>query len=217
MEREDPRDAFISSRYPGLAALPPGARVGTSSLRRECQVRARHAHLDVRPLRGNVSTRLRKLDEGAFEGILLAAAGLRRLGLEQRVTALLEPEESLPAPGQGALGLECRAERADLLELLKPLDHHETRVCVSAERALSRSLSGSCNVPLGAYAELAGLRLRLRAFVGMPDGSRVIAGERTGPASEPDALGSTLGKELKSRGADAVLSEVEKQAAAERR
>ena len=213
MEREDPRDAFVSNRYPGLGAMPSGARVGTSSLRRECQVRARHAGLEVRPLRGNVPTRLRRLDEGAFDAILLAAAGLRRLGLERRVTVLLEPEESLPAPGQGALVLECRAERADLLERMKPLDHRDTRVCVTAERAVSRSLSGSCNVPLGAYAELAGARLRLRAFIGLPDGSRVIAGERAGPAAEPEALGAALGEELKARGAGAILAEVEKQAA----
>lgn len=216
MEREDPRDAFISNRYPALRAMPSGARVGTSSLRRECQVRARHAALDVQPLRGNVPTRLRRLDEGAFDAILLAAAGLRRLGLGQRVTALLEPDESLPAPGQGALALECRAERSDLLDLMKPLDHRDTRACVSAERALSRSLSGSCNVPLGAYAELAGADLRLRAFVGLPDGSRIIAGERTGPAAEPDTLGAALGAELRARGAGAILAEVEKQAAGER-
>jgi hydroxymethylbilane synthase len=215
-EREDPRDAFISNRYPALRAMPSGARVGTSSLRRECQVRARHAGLEVRPLRGNVATRLRRLDEGAFDAILLAAAGLRRLGLAERVTALLEPEESLPAPGQGALALECRAERRDLLDLMKPLDHQETALCVAAERALSRSLSGSCNVPLGAYAELAGGKLRLRAFVGLPDGSRVIAGERAGPAAEPEALGRALGEELRARGAGAILAEVEKQAAGER-
>jgi len=179
-------------------------------------LRARHAALDVRPLRGNVTTRLRRLDEGAFDAILLAAAGLRRLGLGQRVTALLEPDESLPAPGQGALALECRAERSDLLDLMKPLDHRDTRACVTAERSLSRSLSGSCNVPLGAYAELAGADLRLRAFVGLPDGSRMIAGERTGPAGEPDALGAALGAELRARGAGAILAEVEKQAAGER-
>ena len=217
MEREDPRDAFVSARYPALSALPAGARVGTSSLRRECQVRARHGGLEVRPLRGNVTTRLRKLDEGAFDAVLLAAAGLRRLGLEHRVTALLDPDESLPAPGQGALGLECRAERADLTELLETLNHRETRICVSAERALSRALSGSCNVPLGAYAELSGARLRLRAFVGMPDGSRLIAGERAGPAEDPDALGTALAEELRARGAGAILAEVERQAAGERR
>jgi hydroxymethylbilane synthase len=217
MEREDPRDAFISGRYPGLAALPAGARVGTSSLRRECQVRAHHSRLEVRPLRGNVTTRLRKLDEGAFDAILLAAAGLRRLGLEERVTALLEPEESLPAPGQGALGLECRADRADLLELLKPLGHRDTMLCVTAERALSRALSGSCNVPLGAYARLSGTQLRLRAFVGAPDGSRMVAGERTGAAADAEALGIALAEELKSGGADAILRELENQLAADKR
>lgn len=217
MEREDPRDAFVSGRYPGLAALPASARVGTSSLRRECQLRARHPRIEVRPLRGNVSTRLRKLDEGAFDAIVLAAAGLKRLGLAQRVKALLDPEESLPAPGQGALGLECRAERVDLLELLEPLAHGDTTHCVTAERALSRTLSGSCNVPLGAYAELHGGDLRLRAFVGTPDGTRMIAGERAGPAAGAEALGIALGGELKARGADAILAELEKQAADERR
>lgn len=217
MERDDPRDAFVSSRYPGLTALPAGARVGTSSLRRECQLRARHSRLDVRPLRGNVTTRLRKLDEGAFDAILLAAAGLRRLGLAERVRALLDPDECLPAPGQGALGLECRAERDDLHELLGPLADRDTTLCVRAERALSRTLAGSCNVPLGAYAELDDTRLRLRAFVGTPDGSRMIAGERTGSAVEPDELGIALGEELKSRGAGAILAELEKQAVDERR
>ena len=217
MEREDPRDAFVSGRYTGLAALPAGARVGTSSLRRECQVRASHPSLAVKPLRGNVSTRLRKLDEGAFDAVLLAAAGLRRLGLEQRVTALLEPEESLPAPGQGALGLECRAERSDLLKLLEPLSHRDTMLCVTAERALSRALSGSCNVPLGAYAQLSGPQLRLRAFVGAPDGSRLIAGERAAGSADAEALGTALADELRSRGASAILAELEKQAGDERR
>lgn len=209
MEREDPRDAFVSTRYPNLAAMPAGARVGTSSLRRECQVRAHHSRLVVVPLRGNVTTRLRKLDEGAFDAILLAAAGLRRLELEERVTAWLEPDESVPAPGQGALGLECRAERADILELLKPLGHRDTLACVTAERAVSRTLSGSCNVPLGAYAQLRGQELRLRAFVGAPDGSRLIAGERAGRAGDAEALGIGLADELRSRGADAILAALE--------
>jgi hydroxymethylbilane synthase len=211
MEREDPRDAFVSTRYANLAAMPAGARVGTSSLRRECQVRAHHSRLVVAPLRGNVSTRLRKLDEGAFDAILLAAAGLRRLELEERVTAWLEPDESVPAPGQGALGLECRAERADILELLKPLGHRDTLACVTAERALSRALSGSCNVPLGAYAQLRGQELRLRAFVGAPDGSRLIAGERAGRAGDAEALGTGLADELRSRGANAILAALEQQ------
>lgn len=217
LEREDPRDAFVSTRYPNLEALPADARVGTSSLRRECQVRARHPRLVVAPLRGNVMTRLRKLDEGAFDAVLLAAAGLRRLELQERVTTWLEPEESVPAPGQGALGLECRGERADILELLKPLGHRDTLVCVTAERALSRTLSGSCNVPLGAYAELRGQELHLRAFVGAPDGSKLIAGECTGRAGDAEALGIGLADELRSRGADAILAELEQQINEQRR
>jgi len=217
MQRENPRDAFVSSRYAALSAMPSGARVGTSSLRRECQVRARYPQLDVRPLRGNVATRLRRLDEGAFDAILLAAAGLFRLGLEQRVTALLEPDESLPAPGQGALGLECRSERTELLDLVKPLEHRETLLCVTAERALSRSLSGSCNVPLGAFAQLSGTQLRLRAFVGMPDGSRVIMSERADHVDDPEKLGIMLGEDLMAQGASAILAAVEKQAAREGR
>lgn len=210
-EREDPRDAFVSNRYSTLAALPAGARVGTSSLRRECQLRARHPRLAVEPLRGNVPTRLRKLDEGGYDAIILAAAGLKRLGLGERITALLDPEESLPAPGQGAIGVECRAGRSDLVELLAPLNHRETALCVAAERALSRALAGSCNVPLGAFAQVTGDRLRLRAFVGTPDGSRMVSGERGGPAVEAEALGAALAEELKSRGAAAILAQLEKQ------
>jgi len=210
-EREDPRDAFVSNRYSTLVALPAGARVGTSSLRRECQLRARHPHLAVEPLRGNVPTRLRKLDEGGYDAIILAAAGLKRLGLGERITVLLDPEESLPAPGQGAIGLECRAGRSDLVELLAPLNHRETALCVAAERALARALAGSCNVPLGAFAQVTGERLRLRAFVGRPDGSRMVSGERSGPAVEAEALGAALAEELKSRGAAAILAQLEKQ------
>jgi hydroxymethylbilane synthase len=165
----------------------------------------------VEPLRGNVPTRLRKLDEGAYDAIVLAAAGLKRLGLGERITALLEPEESLPAPGQGALAVECRAERRDLIEWLAPLNHEASAWCVRAERALSRALSGSCNVPLGAYAEIAQGRLRLRAFVGLPDGARVVSGERGGPAGEAEAIGAALAAELKARGAEEILAQLENQ------
>jgi len=151
--REDPRDAFLSIHYRALAELPAGARLGTSSLRRESQVRARYPQLQVQPLRGNVNTRLRKLEAGEYDAIILAAAGLKRLGLAAHITAILGPDDSLPAPGQGALGIECRSERADLLELLRPLDDPSTAWCVRAERAVSRALGGSCVVPLGAYAE----------------------------------------------------------------
>ncbi len=205
-ERADPRDAFVSNRYADLAALPAGARVGTSSLRRECQLRARHPQLKLEPLRGNVTTRLKKLDDGQYDAVLLAAAGLKRLGLEDRITQLLPPSESLPAPGQGALGIECLQARADLIGQLAPLDHAATAQCVAAERAFSRALSGSCNVPLGAYAEISGGNLRLRGFVGAPDGSRVVSGELERPVKEAEALGIALAEQLKQRGAADILA-----------
>jgi len=205
-EREDPRDAFVSNRYPELAALPAGARVGTSSLRRECQLRARHPALRIEPLRGNVTTRLKKLDEGHYDAVILAAAGLKRLGLASRITRLLDPAESVPAPGQGALGVECLKERAELIELLALLNHAPTAQCVTAERAFSRALAGSCNVPLGAHAEASGGRLRLRGFVGAPDGSRVVSGELEGPAADPEALGTALAERLRAQGAADILA-----------
>ena len=209
LEREDPRDAFLSNRYRDLAALPAGARVGTSSLRRQCQLSGRHPRLKIEPLRGNVDTRVRKLDEGQFDAVILAAAGLKRLGLDHRITSLLAPEECLPAPGQGALGLECRLERDDLVALLAPLAHEKTARCVAAERTFSRALAGSCNVPLGAYAEVEGGRLRLRAFVGAPDGTRTVSGELSGPAAEPEALGLALAEDLRSRGAAEILAKLQ--------
>jgi len=208
-ERADPRDAFISNRYADLSQLPAGARVGTSSLRRECQLRARHPRLRIEPLRGNVTTRLRKLDDGQYDAVILAAAGLKRLGLEDRITRLLAPSESLPAPGQGALGIECLHRRADLIEQLAPLDHAATARCVAAERAFSRSLAGSCNVPLGAYAEMAGSRIRLRGFVGAADGSRLLNGEQEGAASDAEALGIALAERLKAQGAADILAQLQ--------
>lgn len=205
-ERVDPRDAFVSNRHRALAELPAGARVGTSSLRRECQLRARHPRLVIGPLRGNVPTRIRKLDEGQYEAIVVAAAGLKRLGLEGRITAVLTPEECLPAVGQGALAVECRSERADVIRLLAPLNHHATALCVAAERAFSRALAGSCNVPLGALAEVGGECVRLRGFVGAPDGSRLVGGELEGPAAEPEALGQALAEKLKAQGAGEILA-----------
>lgn len=205
-ERGDPRDAFVSNRYAELSALPAGARVGTSSLRRECQLRARYPRLKVEPLRGNVPTRLRKLDDGHYDAVILAAAGLKRLGLEDRITRLLTPSESLPAPGQGALGIECLASRADLVGQLAPLGHPATARCVEAERAFSRALSGSCNVPLGAYAEAEGNHIRLRGFVGAPDGSRMVSGELDGSADAPEALGTSLAERLKAQGAAEILA-----------
>ena len=169
-------------------------------------MRAQFPHLQIEPLRGNVQTRLRKLYEGRYGAIILAAAGLKRLGLGDRITALLTPEESLPAVGQGALGIECRADRADLYELLAPLAHAPTRHCVIAERAFSRALAGSCNVPLAGFAELSGTQLRLRGLVGAPDGSKVVRGETAGAAADAEALGLALAADLQRRGAADILA-----------
>jgi hydroxymethylbilane synthase len=207
-ERADPRDAFVSERHADLAALPKGARVGTSSLRRESQLRSLRPDIAVEPLRGNVQTRLRKLDEGRYDAILLAAAGLKRLNLADRIRAVLPPEQSLPAAGQGALAIECRAARDDVLALLKPLDHLPTALAVRAERAVSRTLAGSCNVPLAAYAEITGDSMRLRAYVGSPDGTRTVRGLREGPADDAEAIGIALANELRDRGADAILADL---------
>jgi hydroxymethylbilane synthase len=209
MERADARDAFVSIRYPDLAHLPAGARVGTSSLRRESQLRAARPDLTVEPLRGNVPTRLRKLEEGQYDAILLAAAGLERLGLTARITALLSVEQSLPAAGQGAIGIECRADRDDVLALLEPLDHVPTALAVRAERTVARTLAGSCNVPLAAYAEVSGETMRLRGFVGAPDGTRLARGVVEGPATTPEAHGLALAKQLRDAGADAILAALE--------
>jgi hydroxymethylbilane synthase len=206
LERADPRDAFVSARFATLSALPSGARVGTSSLRRESQLRAKFPHLGIEPLRGNVQTRLRKLDEGHYDAIILAAAGLRRLGLEHRITTTLAPEDMLPAVGQGALAIECRSDRADLLALLQALHDDATAACVFAERALSRSLAGSCNVPLAGYAELSGARLRLRGYVGAPDGTRHVSAEIEGAAAAAESLGASLAAQLKAQGAGDILA-----------
>lgn len=213
-ERADPRDAFISNSFADAGALPRGARVGTSSLRRESQLRARCPGLDIEPLRGNVPTRLRKLDEKQYDAIILAAAGLKRLGLDARITSLLTTDESLPAPGQGALGIECRADRADLMRLLAPLDHAPTALCVRAERAAARALAGSCNVPLAVYGELVGGRMRLRGFVGAPDGSSVARAGIEGEAARAEDLGIELASQLRKAGADEILAALEQPPAA---
>lgn len=205
-EREDPRDAFVSNQYTGLKELPEGSIVGTSSLRRESQLRAQFPHLQVHPLRGNVQTRLRKLDEGKYAAIILAAAGLKRLELSNRITTLLNPEQSLPAVGQGALGIECRADRTDLVELLQPLHHQETAYCVEAERAMSRILGGSCQVPLGAFAEIINGTLQLRGFVAQPDGRRIVSNTLTGKPETGIAMGQQLAQELIAQGADEILA-----------
>ena len=205
-EREDPRDAFVSNNFANLAALPAGAIVGTSSLRRESQLRARFPHLNIQPLRGNVQTRLRKLDEGQYAAIILAAAGLKRLGLGVRIRDIIPSEDSLPAVGQGALGIECRADRADLVGLLAPLHHTDTAACVMAERAMSRALCGSCQVPLGGFAEVSGNQLRMRGFVATPDGARLIRAEHTGNVNNPEALGNAVAQDLLAQGAGEILA-----------
>jgi hydroxymethylbilane synthase len=208
-EREDPRDAFVSRHYASLGALPAGSRIGTSSLRRESQVRARFPQLVVEPLRGNLQTRLQKLDDGRYAAIILAAAGLKRLGLADRITAILTPDESLPAPGQGALGIECRTERADVIAMMRPLNHEMTAACVRAERALSRALAGSCQLPLGAYAQAEGCQLRLRGLVASQDGTRLVRAELTGDGCDPEALGTELAARLKAQGAAEILAALE--------
>lgn len=207
LAREDPRDAFVSNAYARLEQLPPGAVVGTSSLRREAQLRSRLAGLDVRPLRGNVETRLAKLDRGDYAAVVLAAAGLKRLGLGSRIRAFIDPEVSLPAAGQGALAIECRAARADVVAALVPLHDAPTAACVAAERAVSRALGGSCQVPLAAYGEIVGSqRLRLRGLVASPDGTSIVRGEIEGDPDAPEAAGKALADDLRGRGADAILA-----------
>ncbi|RCX26315.1 hydroxymethylbilane synthase [Thioalbus denitrificans] len=207
--REDPRDAFVSPRFADLDALPEGARVGSSSLRRQCQVRARRPDLVVRDLRGNVQTRLGKLDAGEYDAIILATAGLLRLELEERIASRLPVEVSLPAIGQGAVGIECRADDTRLQELLAPLHHPETATVVAAERALNRRLEGGCQVPIAGYAVLEGDGLWLRALVGSPDGRTVIRGEVRGAPADAEALGTGLAEELLARGADRILRALE--------
>ena len=206
MAREDPRDAFVCTACPDLASLPPGARVGTSSLRREAQLRARLPGLTIVPVRGNVPSRLRKLDQAELDALILATAGLKRLGLADRIREYLPPEDSLPAPGQGALGIECLAGDAAVLQLIAPLQDDDTACAVGAERAVSRLLGGSCQVPLGAFAERSSADLRLRALVATPDGTKVARAEATGPVSAPEELGARVATALRAAGADAILA-----------
>lgn len=204
-EREDPLDAFVSNQYENLAALPAGSVVGTSSLRRESQLRARFPHLDIQPLRGNVQTRLRKLDEGQYAAIILAAAGLKRLGLGQRIRTIISSEDSLPAVGQGALGIECRADRADVIACLQALHHADNAACVFAERAMSRSLGGSCQVPLGGFAEVKNGQLHMRGFVASPDGKKMLRAQAVGSLAHPEDLGNEIAAALRAQGADEIL------------
>ena len=207
-ERASPFDAFVSNQYSRLEDMPEGAIVGTSSLRREAQLRAKFPHLTIKPLRGNVQTRLSKLDNGDYDAIILAAAGLQRLGLNGRIREILSPADSLPAAGQGALGIEIAARRTDLADILRPLNHEETAACVTAERALARALGGSCQVPLAAYCVMEDGLLTLNGLVGHPDGSVIIEASAQAPAAYADALGRAVAKRLADDGAEELIAAV---------
>ncbi|EKO3558498.1 hydroxymethylbilane synthase [Vibrio metschnikovii] len=207
-QREDPRDAFVSNTYHSLEALPHGAIVGTCSLRRQCQIKAARPDIIIKELRGNVGTRLAKLDAGEFDAIVLAAAGLKRLKLEQRIASFISPEQSLPAVGQGAVGIECRLDDQRLLTLLEPLNHADTYDRVICERAMNLTLQGGCQVPIGSYTELDGEQIWLRALVGEPDGSRIIRGEIRGPRQQAERLGVELAQQLLDQGARDILNKL---------
>ena len=206
MEREDPRDAFVSNHHASLAVMPAGSLVGTSSLRRQTQIRERYPELRVDWLRGNVNTRLAKLDAGEYDAIILAASGLMRLGFHDRIRAPIEPEECLPAIGQGVLGIEIRSDDVELRQLIAPLAHAETTLRVTAERALNETLNGGCQVPIAGYAVLEGGELHLRGLVGEPDGSRILRAEVRGGSEQAHELGVELAQQLLAQGADRILA-----------
>ncbi len=207
-EREDPRDAFVSNHYTSIDELPQGAIVGTCSLRRQCQLKEARPDLMIKELRGNVGTRLGKLDAGEYDAIILAAAGLKRLELEERIRSFIEPEQSLPAVGQGAVGIECRLDDERLLKLLAPLNHAETSDRVKCERAMNITLEGGCQVPIGSYALLKNDELWLRALVGEPDGSEIVRGEIRGPRADAERLGVELAHQLLEQGAKQILTKL---------
>lgn len=204
-EREDPRDAFVSNHYAAIDEMPQGALVGTSSLRRQCQLLARRPDLEVKFLRGNVHTRLGKLDAGDFDAIILASAGLLRLEMRERIRSFLTPEILLPAGGQGAVGIECRRD-AELEVLLRPLHCEATAARLAAERAVVKRLNGGCQIPIGCYAELQGDQLWLRGLVGSPDGRTLLRAEQRGAAADGEAMGTALADELLAAGADKILA-----------
>jgi len=217
LEREDPRDAFVSNDYDSLADLPAGAIVGTSSLRRQSLIAARYPDLVIKPLRGNLDTRLGKLDRGDYAAIILAAAGLKRLGLPQRIRSLLDPAHSLPAAGQGAMAIEILSERSDGVDLraiLAPLNHTETAQAVAAERKVSKVFGGSCQIPLAAFATINDGVMHLRAMVATPDGKRSASAELSGPADAPEVLGQQVSDLLHTQDAMAILAACKVEAAA---
>ncbi|CAN5875513.1 hydroxymethylbilane synthase [soil metagenome] len=211
LEREDPRDAFVCNDYASLDDLPDGAVVGTSSLRRQALISARYPHLVIHPLRGNLDTRLRKLDQGDYAAIILAAAGLKRLGLPERIRAFLEPEQSLPAAGQGAMAIEIASTRPELLAWLAPLNHLATSQSVGAERSVSKAFGGSCQIPLAAFATVSDGNMHLRAMVATPDGKRTATAEVHGSSKDFLALGSQVVLALSRQDAEAILAECKAQ------
>lgn len=207
-KREDPRDAFVSNRYASLAELPEGAIVGTSSLRRQCQLMAAYPHLTVKSLRGNVGTRLSKLDNGEYDAIILASAGLIRLGMPERIKSFISVEDSLPAAGQGAVGIETRVNDTRVLNYLAKLNHNPTACCVMAERAMNTRLQGGCQVPIGGFATLNGEELELNALVGSLDGSTIIRASGKAHQRDAEQLGIRIAEQLLAQGADKILAEV---------
>jgi hydroxymethylbilane synthase len=205
LEREDPTDAFVSNRYKSLEDLPIDAKIGTSSLRRQCQIKEKFPQAEILSLRGNVNTRLAKLDVGEFDAIILASAGLKRLGMADRITQSLATTVSLPAMGQGAIGIECRIDDVDVNEMLQVLHHEATSICVSAERAMNARLNGGCQVPIGGFAQIEGEQLFMRGLVGSPDGLVIYRSEKTGSIQQAQEIGVAIAEDLLAQGADKIL------------
>jgi hydroxymethylbilane synthase len=205
LQREDPTDALVSNHFGSLSALPPNARIGTSSLRRECQIKAQFPQADILALRGNVNTRLAKLDDGEYDAIILASAGLKRLGLAARITATLSPETSLPAIGQGAIGIECRTDDVELNQMLQVLHDSDTGICVRAERAMNARLQGGCQVPIAGFAQLQAGQLLMRGLVGSPDGTQLFRAQQQGSPLEAEAIGIAIAEALLAQGAGKIL------------
>ncbi len=208
LQRENPCDAFVANKYDKLQDLPEKAVLGTASARRACQIKATYPHLNIKLLRGNVNTRLAKLDNGDYDAIILAVAGLKRLGFTDRIRSTLTSEESLPAIGQGAIGIECRQGDTQTESVIRALNHSDTYTCVTAERAISQTLLGGCQLPIAGFAELNDESLRLRALVGSPDGSKLCRSEKIGHKNSPVELGQSVAADLKAQGADKILAKV---------
>ena len=208
LAREDPTDAFVSNRYSSLNELPPNARIGTSSLRRQCQIKEKFPDAEVLSLRGNVNTRLAKLDTGLYDAIILASAGLKRLGMAARITQSLDTSVSLPAVGQGAIGIECRADDVEINAILSDLHDAETGFCVSAERAMNARLNGGCQVPIAGFAIKQGDQLFMRGLVGNPDGSMLYRAERSGGLDQAETIGRLIAEDLLTQGADKILQAI---------